>query len=141
MASDWLCILVLAATFISTYIYAFISNIIAVRRSGLPLIAVPVPPNSVLWMLIATPLRPWLAKKLPDFIYRRVVVCIYGWEYHEKLRPYKTFAAPQGNLKSFMLATCQRAELWTWDSEMAAQILSRPQDFNQLDTANLIVSS
>ena len=74
------------------------------------------------------------------YIYDRLVLCIYGWEYHEKLRPFREYSGPRGNDKSYILVSCGRLELWTRDAEVAAQILGRPRDFVQLDLSSLFVS-
>jgi hypothetical protein len=74
MASILLGLAILTATLLSTYIYTFFKNVIAGRKSGLPVIPLPVTPNAILWMVVAVPLRPWLKERLPEFIYRRLVL-------------------------------------------------------------------
>lgn len=55
---------------------------------------------------------------------------IYGWEFYEKRRPFDEYAAPQGNDRSFFLATCGTLELWTADPVVASEVLQRTGDFN-----------
>lgn len=137
-------LVILPLTVFTAYILwfpiTFILNIFRSRGCGLPTIWVPTDPNHILWMLSTTPLRQTLQRWLPDIIYRRLVLTIYGWEFHERMRPYELFSGPRGNKKSYMLVTCRQLELWTWDSEIAHQILSRPRDFVQLDQANVLLN-
>jgi hypothetical protein len=129
---------VIAAYFL-WFPYTLVLNVFRSKETGFPTIWTLTDPNHIVWMLSMTPLRKWFQRWLPDIIYRRLVLSIYGWEFHERTRPYKVFAAPQGNAKSFILVTCRQNELWTWDAEIVSQILSRPRDFVQQDLANILV--
>lgn len=129
------------AAYFSTFVYCFIRNFINVRGIDLPSIIVPWDQNHFLWMVTSVPLRPILQRYLPKFVYDRLVLTIYGWEFHERLRPFEEYSGPQGNEKSFMLVSCGRLELWTWDAEIVAQILGRPRDFMQVDLTDLFVWS
>lgn len=138
-------VLTIAATtvvaYLSTFIYCFIRNFSNSRKTGFPSIIVPWDQNHMVWMIISVPLRPWLQRRLPKWIYDRISLCIYGWEFHEKLRPFEQFSGPRGNDKSFMFVTCGRSEFSTRDPEIVAQILNRPRDFFQLDISELFVST
>ncbi|KAK7751220.1 hypothetical protein SLS62_006765 [Diatrype stigma] len=82
-------------------------------------------------MLFSVPMRPWMRRILPTSIWNYVNLTVYGWEFHEKLRPFQEYAAPQGNPKSYLLAGCGTLEFWTCDPEVAHEILRRPRDFHQ----------
>lgn len=129
----------LVAAYFSTFIYALIRNFYNARNTGIPSVIVPWDQNHFFWMLTSVPLRPWLQRHLPKYIYDRLVLCIYGWEFHERLRPFEEYSGPRGNDKSYMLVSCGRLELWTRDAEIAAQVLGRPRDFVQLDISALFV--
>lgn len=70
----------------------------------------------------------------------RISITIYGWEFRERLRPFKQYASPQGNDQSYILVTCGGAEFWTCDPEIVAQVLSRTNDFQQSYETVLFVS-
>ena len=129
----------LVAAYLSTFIYSLFRNFVNARKTGFPSVIVPWDQNHFFWMLTSVPLRPWLQKVLPKYIYGRLVQCIYGWEFHEKLRPFEEYSAPRGNNKSYILVTCGRFEFWTRDPEVGTQILGRPRDFVQFDLTALFV--
>lgn len=131
----------LTALYASAFVYRLIRNIFYCRKSGVPWIVVPLEQNHFVWMMLGPPLRRFLERTLPDVIYKRVALTIYGFEFHSRLRPFKELAAPQGDEKTYLLASCGKLELWTWDSELINQILGRPKDFNQQDLGNAIVST
>ena len=95
--------------------------------------------NNFLWMATSVPLRPYFQKYLPKFVFDRLSLCIYGFEFHEKLRPFQEYAGPQGDDKSYFLVTCGRAEFWTRDAEICAAVLNRPRDFVQFELTELFV--
>ena len=129
----------LAVAYLLTFVYRFIRNYTNASKTGLPMIFVPWDQNHIIWMLASPPLKPWLKKNLPEFIWRRITYTIYGWEFHERLRPFLEHCQPED--RSFMLVTCgQRLECWTSDAEFVSQVLSRPKDFHQLDLTELFVS-
>lgn len=121
---------VLVLVYISTFAYRLLHNINAARSIGLPFLIYPVNQNNIIWLLTSVPLRPWLRRILPTRIYNRLTLVIYGWEFYEKRRPFDEYAAPQGDDRSFFLATCGTLELWTADPVVASEVLQRTGDFN-----------
>ncbi|OQO07043.1 hypothetical protein B0A48_07609 [Cryoendolithus antarcticus] len=111
--------------------YRFLRNFYYARKSGVPVIILPWDQDNPLWIVISVPLRPVLQKILPKVVFERIVLAIYGWEFHDKLRPFEQYAAPQGNDKTFFLVTAGLSEITTRDPEVAWQIVSRPRDFVQ----------
>lgn len=91
-------------------------------------------------MIISVPLQPTLAKYLPTWLWHRLSMTIYGWEQHEKLRPFEQYAAPQGNDKTIVLVTAGATEIETRDPEFAYEILRRARDFVQPDVIALFVA-
>lgn len=73
---------------------------------------------------------------LPKSIWERFAITIYGWEFHERERPFEQYASG----KSFVLAGCGRLELWNRDSEIAYEILRRPRDFVVHDLSRLFMT-
>jgi len=90
-------------------------------------------------MITSVPLRPLLKKYMPSWIYDRLALTIYGFEFQEKLRPYEQYAAPQGNDKSYAIVTAGRFEVETRDPEITTEILRRPTDFQQVDLTELFM--
>ncbi|OQO02239.1 hypothetical protein B0A48_11793 [Cryoendolithus antarcticus] len=121
--------------------YRFLRNLYYARKSGVPVIILPWDQDNPLWIVISVPLRPVLQKILPKVVFERIVLAIYGWEFHDKLRPFEQYAAPQGNDKTFFLATAGLSEITTRDPEVAWQIVSRPRDFQQAQWIAAFVSS
>lgn len=129
----------LLLAYVLTYIYSFVRNAINARKTGFPSIYVPWNQQHIIWMLISPPLRGWLEQNLPAAIFDRLTLTIYGWEFFQRQKPYEEFCGAGAALKTFMLVTCGRLEIYTASAEVAAQILQRPSDFRQLDIASRIV--
>lgn len=119
-----------------TFIYALIRNLLNARKTGLPYIIIPWDQNHLLWMVTCVPLRPWFERNLPTIIWERLNMCIYGWEFHAKMRPFEKFF---NGGKSYIHVGCGRFEFWTRDPEFASQILGRPGDFVQFELTTLFV--
>lgn len=127
--------------YLSTFIHRFVRNLRNARNTGFPSIIVPIDPNHSVWQLTSVPLLPVFQKWLPKFVWDRISLCIYGWEFREKLRPFEQYSGPQGNDESYMLVTSGSSpEFWTRDPEIVMQILGRPGDFNQSNETVLFVS-
>jgi len=141
MPSVLLVLTTLVVAYSSTFIYCFIRNLINGRKTGIPLILLPIDANWIPWMIAGVALKQWFQDNLPRSIYMRLVTTIYGYEFAMKFAVYDELAAPQGDRKSFILVTAGRLEFWTWDSQITNQVLSRPKDFNQFDIGNILVSS
>jgi hypothetical protein len=48
----------LLALYIAKYPYKLARNYIKARKTGLPMIIVPIDQNNILWMVLSVPLRP-----------------------------------------------------------------------------------
>lgn len=125
--------------YIASLVYRLVANISHGSASGLPYIIIPWDQNHFLWMITSVPLRPILKKYLPKWIYDRLSLTIYGFEFHERLRPYEQIGAPYGNDKSYAIATPGRFEVETRDPEITTEILRRPTDFMQVDLTELFM--
>lgn len=126
--------------YLSIFIYNLLRNLINARRSGLPYIIVPLDPNHTVWQLFSIPFLPYCERWLPKAMRDRISIITYGWEFREKLRPFKQYASPQGNDESYMLVTCGGPEFWTCDPQIVTQVLSRTNDFQQSFETVLFVS-
>lgn len=115
--------------FITNYAWRLARNVSAAKATGLPFLIYPIDPSNIIWLLTTVPLRPWLRSILPTRIWNRLTLTIYGWDFYEKRRPFDEYAAPQGNPKSFLVASCGPLELWTADPIVATDVLRRTDDF------------
>lgn len=136
-------ILAIVASLLTIYftslIYRFIVNLSKAKKSGFPYIIIPWNQNSFIWMIVSVPLRPWLNKTMPNWIRDRLSLTIYGVEFHEQLRPFDQYAAPQGNDKSYSLVTPGMFEVTTRDPELTTEILRRTNDFLPLELTELFM--
>jgi cytochrome P450 len=107
--------------------------------AGLPSIIIPWDQNSFFWMISSVPLRPWLKKYAPNWIYNRLSLTIYCWEYLERLRPMGELSKDREVVDSFQYVTCGRFEVWTRDREVAIEILRRPDDFRVFELVPLFM--
>ena len=119
-----------------TFIYALIRNLLNARKTRLPYIIIPWDQNHILWMVISVPLRPYFKEYLPTWLWNRIALTIYGFEFHEKLRQFDQYI--DGG-KSYVHVGCGKFEFWTRDPEITSQILGRPRDFVQFELTALFV--
>lgn len=130
----------LIAAYCSKFIYCLIRNFFTARKTGFPSVIVPWDQNHFFWMVASVPLRPHFQRWLPKAVYDRIVLTIYGWEFHERMRPFEEYSGPRGNDKSYMLVTCGKSEFWTYDADIANEVLRRPRDFQQVDITDLFMA-
>ncbi|KMU74305.1 hypothetical protein CISG_04654 [Coccidioides immitis RMSCC 3703] len=123
--------------YIFTILLKLLQNYQRARKIGLPIVFVPVDQSNILWIIISPIVRPLLKRYLPRFIYNRIVICIFGHEFHEKLEPFKNFV---GGQKTYTLITLRGLEIWTCDPDVSMDVLRRPKDFSQLEIANKMMS-
>ncbi|KAJ4396801.1 hypothetical protein N0V93_001023 [Gnomoniopsis smithogilvyi] len=121
-------------------LYRISRNLVNARRSGLPYIIIPWDQNSFLWMVVSVPLRPWLATHMPKWINDRLSLTIWGFEFHEKLRAFHQYAAPQGNDRSYAIVTPGKLEIHTRDTEIVHDVLRRPNDFFPMTETELFMN-
>lgn len=129
----------LVLLYLSIFAYRLSRNVSAAKCIGLPVLVYPMEPNNIIWLLISVPLRPWLTRTLPTRIWNRLTLTIYGWEFYEKRRPFDEYAAPQGDPRSFLIASCGGLELWTADPIIATEVLRRPDDFKMPALTGLLL--
>ncbi|KAM3417235.1 hypothetical protein BST61_g5494 [Cercospora zeina] len=131
---------ILVGWYFSAYLYNFVRNTIYARRSGLPWFFVPWDQNSFFWMVASVPLRPYLSRLLPSWIWKRLALTIYSFEFQEKLAPFENFARPQGNELSYVMVTPGLYEVSTRDPEVGYEVLRRPRDFVQHHLTSMFMS-
>ena len=115
----------------SVYNLAKIS--IKARKIGLPVVFAPVDQIHLLWVLLAPPNRNRIRWLLPEKVWKRVALTIFGWEFKEKLRPFDEYVPGHGDGKgagrSFLLLGLRKSELWTADPVAANDVLTRVREY------------
>lgn len=113
--------------------YTFIQNLVEARKLGLPVVIVPVDQVQLLWLLLAPLNRERIPRWLPDRLWRRVSLVIFGWEFHEKLRPFDEYLPGhrdgKGVGRSFILVGLRKTEIWTADPVAANDVLTRVREY------------
>ena len=123
----------LAAAYTLRWSFRLYFNYRAARATGIPYLLCPANPNSALFMVFSIPLRPLFLCLLPAWLWRRLRVQIYGWEY--LLR-----GAPQAELGPvFWVVAPEGLKLWIAEPEAAADVLARRKDFGILDVSKRVI--
>ncbi|KAF1822771.1 cytochrome P450 [Dissoconium aciculare CBS 342.82] len=134
-------VVALLAIIFAQSIYNLINNLNAARRSNLPHFILPFDQNAFVWVVASVPLRPWLKKNLPAWLYHRVAMTIYGFEFSEKRRMRDPTSTPRAvNQRTYALVTTGHFEINTRDPELASEILRRPKDFQQPEIITLFLN-
>ena len=121
------------ALFILLTIWYFSSiprNYRLARATGLPILLCPVNPSNPFWLVLSTIFEPTLSRYLPTFVYHRIKVAIFGWEFRCRYTVNQEMGAV------FVLVTPAKNEVWIADPEMAQAVLMRRNDFLQLELAS-----
>lgn len=113
------------------YPYRLLRNLYYAKRTGLPYWIIPFDQDAFLWMVLSVPLRPFLQRNLPAWMYERVGATIWGWEFHLKTSPWDKYAANTSDPRTLAWVTCGNFEINSWDTEFAAEVLKRSKDFIQ----------
>lgn len=97
----------------------------------LPVKIVPVDQGNVIWLLSSSFTRRYAQKMLPDSLYKRLNLAIFGWEFQEGTRPFDEPVGRHGHQKSqsFIMAGLGKLEFWTTDPLAIQDILHRTQAF------------
>jgi cytochrome P450 len=125
--------------YVLSCVFTFVRNVVAARKTGLPVILVPINQDAPPWVVFSVPYRFQIKARLPTWLWNRISITIYGWEYHDRVKPFEELAKPQGNDKSFVMAGLGAIELWTRDPEVANEVLRRPHDFEQAELTSTIL--
>ncbi|KAL4861594.1 hypothetical protein BDV12DRAFT_207890 [Aspergillus spectabilis] len=103
------------------------------RRSGFPIFIAPFPTKNIIWMVITPMLQPLLQKYIPEPLYTRLDVAIYGWECRQKAEIHGRVG------KTFVLVTLDECTLWVADPAIANVILQRRKDFLQPEIVSKVM--
>jgi hypothetical protein len=123
----------LSAAYILSCVYSLYRNYQIACASGVPVIVCPVDPDNIIWMIIKVPLRPTLKKILPTFLFERINISIFGWEFFDKFELHSRVGL------TFCLATPGNVEFWIADPEVAQAVLAKRKDFVQPPVGKLVI--
>ncbi|KAK4119652.1 cytochrome P450 monooxygenase-like protein [Parathielavia appendiculata] len=133
MAYAFSAIIAILLLLLIRFAYNYSKTLAEARRIGLPLVLVPVDQIQLLWILLAPPNRERIRRILPKWLWKRVSLMIFGWEFHEKLRPFDEYVPGHGHGKgvgrTFILLGLQKGEIWTADPVAANDILTRVREY------------
>lgn len=133
MAYAFRAIVTIIVLFLIRFAYNYTKTWAEIRRIGLSLVLVPVDQVQLLWLLLTPPNRERIRRWLPERIWKRVNLMIFGWEFHEKLRPFDEYvpghSAGNGVGRTFLLLGLRKGELWTADPVAANDILTRVREY------------
>src|SRR5690349_10726558 len=116
---QWLLALsTLAGLYLISNLWSLLVNYLAARRSGLPTYICLSNPFHPVWMVFSVPLRPIFRRCLPKFLFDRIKMTIYCWEFEEKYSAHAKLG------KNFILVTPGPNELWIADPELAHHVLA-----------------
>ena len=124
----------LAAAYAIWYFASFLTHYRAVRKSGLPVVVVPVNVQNLPWLIASVPLRP-LFQRLPKWLAFRLEMSTYGFEFNIGQQVVEKYGG------SYFHVGPGATELWCLDHEMASTIVSRPKEFPVSDLSNSMISS
>lgn len=140
--------LLLTAFWLAYLVFKFVSNERTLRQTRLPIIHVPfIDQNSPLWMVFSPVFRLQLKRWLPERVFNKVALTIYGLEFFQRDITQREYIDPQvranpglvGGGKTYAIATSGRLELWTWDSEFAKEMYTRVKDFKTFDLTSYVL--
>ncbi|KAK3290834.1 cytochrome P450 [Chaetomium fimeti] len=128
-----LAIVTVILIFFTKFAYNYARNVFQARKIGLPVILTPVDQGHLLWILLAPLNRERIQQLLLKGIWSRVSLTIFGWEFHEKLRPFDEYLPGHrdgcGMGRSFVLVGLRKTEIWTADPVAAQDLMTRAQDY------------
>lgn len=110
-------------------------NYVSARKTGLPIIILPINHYNPIWMVLSVPMRPLFEKYLPTWMFEPIELATYGWEFRLKEAIFDKYKTP-----AFILVTAGANELSLNDPELAYEVLKRIKDFPNTDMASVIMN-
>ncbi|KAJ9615390.1 hypothetical protein H2200_001465 [Cladophialophora chaetospira] len=131
----WLAIILgLYLLWVGSTFYHFYINYLSARKTGLPLIILPISHYNPIWMILSVPIiQPLAAKLLPEWLFEPIDVATYGWEFRRGYSIFEKYGP------AFILVTASSNELSLIDPEFATEVLKRIKDFPQTVMAKVIM--
>ncbi|KAI5236314.1 cytochrome P450 [Aureobasidium subglaciale] len=111
--------------------FTFCRNIRNARRVGVTVKVLPVEQENVIWLVLSPWIRQITSLLLPNRVFKKLNLAIFGWEFGEKRRPFDQLGSNSGSINdnSYVLAGLSIIEFWTIDPEAIQDILHRTRAF------------
>ncbi len=121
---------------VGSILYRLYTNYLAARKTGLPLIFLPVNHYNPIWMILSVPIiQPLAAKFLPDWLFEPIDLATYGWEFRRGFSIFEKYGP------AFVLVTGGANELSLIDPELATEVLKRIKEFPQPVMSKIIMDT
>lgn len=119
---------------LSYYLYAIYSSYQRALKIGLPIVICPINPLNVAWLVASVPFRPILSRVLPRFLWQRLEIITYGFEFHTRGKPFfETFG------KAYTLVAPGTIEVYVGDAELVSLVLSSRKGYEQAEMAAFVM--
>ena len=124
----WSALLLLPATYLIWLAHRLITNYAIARRVGVPVVVIPVDPESPLWMLTSDYLSPFTDRLLSWIPFGSGSFTRYahrGWDVHDRAKSFLELG------DAFILVTTGKNWLYVCNAETVAEMLQRRKEFER----------
>ena len=106
-------LITVSVLYITRLLYKFGQNIAKARAIGVVVKIIPVDQGNVIWLMLSSSIRNISQRILPDDVFRKVNLAIFGWEFGEKRRPFDNLSTGPDtpHRHSYVLAGLKKLEL------------------------------
>ncbi|KAI5247618.1 cytochrome P450 [Aureobasidium subglaciale] len=131
MTLIWKLLITVSVLRITRFAFTFCRNIKNARRVGVTVKVLPVEQENVIWLVLSPWIRQITSLLLPNRVFKKLNLAIFGWEFGEKRRPFDQLGSNVGSINdnSYILAGLSTIEFWTIDPEAIQDILHRTHAF------------
>jgi len=122
----WSALLLLPVTYLIWLAHRLITNYAIARRVGVPVVVIPVDPESPLWMLTSDYLGPFTDRVLSWIPFGSGSFTRYahrGWDVHDRAKSFLELG------DAFILVTTGKNWLYVCNAETVAEMLQRRKEF------------
>ncbi|CAG8953810.1 hypothetical protein HYFRA_00006702 [Hymenoscyphus fraxineus] len=124
----WTTFFLLPITYLVWIIHRLTNNYTVARRVGIPVVVIPVNPESPLWMLLSDYLGPSIDRILSWLPFGSGSFTRYahrGWDVHDRAKSFLELG------DAFILVTTGKNWLYICNAETLAEILQRRKEFER----------
>lgn len=124
----WSVLLLLPITWVLWTVYSLASNYVVARRVGVPIVVVPINPESPAWMLVSDYLWPYIDRVLswiPVGSGSFIRYAHRGWEVHDRAKTFLELG------DAFILVTTGKNWLYVCNAETLTELLQRRTEFKR----------
>ncbi|KAF4618988.1 hypothetical protein G7Y89_g14859 [Cudoniella acicularis] len=124
----WSALLLLPATYLAWVVHRLTTNYSIAKRVGVPVVVIPVDPESPLWMLTSDYLGPFIDCVLSWIPYGSGSFTRYahrGWDVHDKAKSFLELG------DAFILVTTGKNWLYICNADTIMELLQRRKEFDR----------